>query len=167
MIIISILIFIFQPSHAIIKPFNSFSNSPAITISPSIPDISTLKVKEVEKLLNRKLKLKEKIALKILQWKLKKEIKSKKGESKSDLGKTSMILGIIGIGVLLIPYLAIASIPCAILAIVFGNNARKVNRDDRKAKTGVILGWITIGLIILALALIVAILATWSGWGWG
>ncbi len=166
-IITSILFFFFQPAPAMIKPSIPGNNSPVLTITPQLQSLSALKIKDAEKLLGRKMKLKEKIAFRLLQWKLKKELKSKKGESGVDHGKTSMILGIIGIGLLLIPYLAIAAIPCAILAIIFGNKARKSNKNDGKALAGIILGWVTIGIFILALALLVVILSTWSGWGWG
>lgn len=130
-------------------------------------NITTAKIKEVEKFLGRKMKLKEKIGFKILQHKLKKQSTHKNGEKDSDKGKTAMIFGIIAISCLVVPFLGFASIPLAILAIVFGNQAKKANPNDSKAKTGVILGWVTLGLVLLALVLVVAILATWSGWGWG
>ena len=144
----------------------SATTSPVITTSPHLLNLSTLKIKEVEKLLNRKLKLKEKIGLKLFQWQIRNELRSKKADSKANLGKTAMILGIVGIGLLIVPYLAIASIPCAILAIIFGYKARKANKNDGKALAGIILGWVTLGLILLAIALIVIILSTFT-WGWG
>ena len=159
---------------------NSFSAiTPPAAIPPVIPakqvtaptlvfpDISTMKIKEVQQLLGRKMKLKEKIAFKVFQWKLKKGFVVKKEEGKKDKGKTAMILGIIGLASLLIPYLSIIAIPCMILALVFGYQAKKENPDDSKAKTAIILGWIGIGLIVLALILVIAILASLGGWGWG
>jgi hypothetical protein len=167
-LIISFFLFlVFQPAHAIIRPTNTSSTSPTLNIPSSLQSLSSLKIKEVEKLLGRKMKLKEKIAFKIFQWKLKKELTSEKRDSGVDHGKTSMILGIVGIAALLVPYLAIASIPCAILAIIFGNKARKTDRNNGKAIAGIILGWMTIGIFIIALALLVVILSTWSGFGWG
>lgn len=133
---------------------------PALT---SLEKLATLKIKEIEKLTGRKLKLKEKIALKIYQLKLKKELKAKeKGETKSK-GQTAFILGLVGIGVLLIPYVSIAAIPLAILAIVIGSKAKKENPKDGKAQTGIILGIVTLGLIVLAILLVLAILAA-DGW---
>ncbi|MEO7924922.1 MAG: hypothetical protein ABIR30_14660 [Chitinophagaceae bacterium] len=141
------------------------------TITPQAPvlstfDLSTVKIKTLEKLLGRKLKFKEKIAVKVYQWKIKKGVAFRKEETKGDKGKTAMILGIVSIATLFIPYANIASLPCAILAIIFGNQARKVNPKDSKAMTGVILGWVTIGIIILAIALLIILLSSWT-WGWG
>ena len=129
---------------------------------------SSLSIKDIQKLAGRKLKLKEKIAIKVYQWKLKKGFTAfKKEETKNTKGNTAMILGIVAIACLVIPYAVIASIPCAILAIVFGNQARKENPKDSRAKAGVILGWVTLGLILLALILLVVILASWTYGGWG
>jgi len=130
--------------------------------------ISSLSIKDIQKLAGRKLTFKEKIAVKVYQWKLKKGFTTfKKEETKSNKGNTAMILGIVAIACLVIPYFVIASIPCAILAIVFGNQARKENPKDSKAKAGVILGWVTLGLILLALLLVVVILSSWTYGGWG
>ena len=159
--------FFFHSAPAMNAPFFSTATSPVLTNSPQPLNLSTLKIKEVEKLLGRKMKLKEKIAFKLFQWKLSKELKSKRGGTDVDKGKTSMILGIVGIGLLLIPYLVIAAIPCAILAIIFGNKARKENKNDGRAKTGIILGWVTIGLFVLAIALVVIILSSWGGFYFG
>ena len=138
--------------------------SPATPVNP-VFNLTTAKVKDVEKLLGRKLKLKEKLALKFIQWKYKREV-TKKADNETDKGKTAMILGIIGVALLIVPYLFIASIPLAILAIVFGNQARKVNKKDNKALIGIILGWVTIGIILIALALLIVFLSSWT-WGWG
>lgn len=167
LIIIFFLFLVFQPAHATIRPTNTISRSTTLNIPSSLQNLSILKIKEVENLLGRKMKLKEKIAFKIFQWKLKKELKIEKRDSGVDHGKTSMILGIVGIGALLVPYLAIASIPCAILAIIFGNKARKIDRNNGKAIAGIVLGWVTIGIFVIALAVLAVILSTWSGWGWG
>jgi hypothetical protein len=62
--------------------------------SSSYTFISNLKIKEVEKLLGRKMKLKEKLAFKLYQWKLKKELK-KKADETDNKGETAFILGIV------------------------------------------------------------------------
>jgi hypothetical protein len=120
--------------------------------------ISNLKIKEAEKLLGRKMKLKEKLAFKLYQWKLKKELKKKVDETDKK-GETAFILGIVALGSLFIPYVGIVAIPCAILAIIFGNKAKKINPNDKKAKTGALLGWITLGVFVIAVAVVVAIIA--------
>jgi hypothetical protein len=126
--------------------------------------VSKLKIKEAEKLLGHKMKLKENLAFKAFQWKIKKGYYPIKSKETDGRGKTAMILGIIAIASLIIPYFSIASIPCAILAIIFGNQAKKINPNDGQAKAGVILGWVAIGLLILALILVVAILANAGFW---
>lgn len=168
-IILIAVVFLVLNAGSTSTPIEKINPVLATNIEPSNPpfNIITAKVKDVEKLLGRKMKLKEKIGFKILQHKLKKESHRKKGESGSEKGKLAMILGIIGIACLLIPYAVIASIPLAILAIIFGNQAKKQNPNDGQAKAGVILGWVTLGLVTLAIILVVAILASWGGWGWG
>lgn len=123
--------------------------------------LSTLKIKDAEKLLGRKMKLKEKLAFKVFQWKIKKGYQPiNKAQEKNSKGNTAMILGIIGIAALFIPYVNIAAIPCAILAIVLGNQAKKINPNDGQAKAGVILGWVSIGVFILALIVVIAWLSS-------
>ena len=137
--------------------------SAAAQIDPVPMDrITKMKIKEAEKLLGRKFTLKEKIAFKIAQLKLKKDLKAKE-EGKSSKGQTAMILGIIGIACIIIPFGIIASIPLAILAIVMGSQAKKANKNDGKAQTGIILGIVTLGLVALAIILVAIWLASW-GW---
>ncbi len=137
-----------------------------ITITPEmLSKFATLKIKEIEKVAGRKLTFKEKITIKVYQWQIKKRKNSFPKERKADKGNTSFILGIVGLVSLVLPYIGIlAAIPCAILAIVFGNQAKKINPDDRQAKTGVILGWITLGLLVLFTLLIIALLASGGFW---
>lgn len=118
----------------------------------------SMKIKEAEKLLGRKMKLKEKLAFKAYQWSLKKGFYPVKPSDQSKKGNTAMILGIVAIVSLFVPFLGVAAIPSAILAIIFGNQAKKINPNDGQAKTGVILGWITIGLIALAILLLASLL---------
>ena len=132
-----------------------------------LPGITKVKIKTLEKILGRKLKLKEKAAIKLYQWKVRKGIHFPREESNPNKGRTAMILGIVAIASLFIPYVNIASLPCAILAIIFGNQARKADPKDSKALTGVILGWVTIGIFILAVAILIIVLSSWTMGGWG
>ncbi len=134
--------------------------------SPALATFATMKMRDIEKMAGRKFTLKEKLAIKFYQWKLRKQSLLPKGKEKGNLGQAALILGIVGLVTLVIPYASIVSIPCIILALVFGYQARKANPQDRKAKTAIILGWIGVGLIVLAVVLLIAILASWSG-GWG
>lgn len=161
------VIFLFLNAGSTSTPAENIKPDITTVIEPTYPSFNfiTAKAKDVEKFLGRKMKLKEKIGFKILQHKLKKEINRNKGETGSEKGKLAMILGIVGIACILIPYALLASIPLAILAIIFGNQAKKQNPDDGKAKAGVILGWVTLGLATLAIILVVAFLSSWGNWG--
>ena len=130
---------------------------------------SSLSIKQVQELIGRKLKLKEKIAVRFFQWKLKKGFTGLKEKKERDKGKTAMILGIAAVVSPVIPVIgAISLVVCSILALTMGYQALKEDPADRKAKTGVILGWIGVGIIVLVLVILVAILASFSaGWGWG
>ena len=158
------------------------TSSPSISITPDknpetitlsvemVSYISKLKIKDVEKLLGRKLKLKEKVGFKIYQWKIKKELSSKKVDGEKDKGKTAMMLGFFAAGALLLsPILFfswMAAIPLAIIAIIMGNKVLKDDKNDKNAKTGVILGWVTLGLMVIGTIVIIAILAAIFSGGW-
>src|SRR5258705_9949136 len=93
--------------------FSSFSNNYSSAILPSgnvgvinkswenipiqLEKIASMKVKEAEKILGRKLSLKEKIFLKIAQFKLKKELKTKE-KGKPSKGQSAFILSLIALG---------------------------------------------------------------------
>ena len=73
-----------------------------------------------------------------------------------------MILGIIGLASLFIPYAgAVISLVCTVLALVLGYQAKKEDPGNKKAKTAITLGWITVGLYVLATAIAIAILTAW------
>ena len=128
---------------------------PAISLST----LSMMKINEVEKTIGRKLKLKEKIAFKIVQWKIRKELKQNKNAVEDKRGKTALTLGICGAVALFIPFLNLASIPLAILAIVIGNKAKREDPKNKKARTGVTLGIATLAFLIV-IGLIVALVLT-------
>jgi hypothetical protein len=172
-IIISMTLIFFDSANAATIPSTkSSAGEPAvITLSHEMAGyISNLKIKEIEKLMGRKLKLKEKIGLKIYQWKAKKEASHKKIDVEKDKGKNSRMLGIFALGALLLsPFLIftwMAAIPLAIIAIITGNKALKEDKNDKAAKTGVILGWITLGLMVIGTIFIIAVLAAIFG-SWG
>lgn len=129
-------------------------------------DFRKLSVKEYEKHTGKKLSLNEKIAFKIVQHRLERGKPLFKKPVSSNTGTMAMILGIIGLVLLFVPYAVIASIPLSILAIVLGNQAKKADPSDKKARAGVILGWVTLGLFVLfltiALVLLVAFLAAFG-----
>ena len=142
------------PSSQTNTGFSEQITIPAISLSV----ISTMKVKEIEKMIGRKLKLKEKIAFKIFQWEIKKDVKRTKKTGEPDKGKTAMILGIIAAGSLFIPFVNLAAFPLAILAIVIGSNAKREDPKNRKARTGS-LGIVTLAFLV-AIAFIVVLVLT-------
>jgi hypothetical protein len=118
---------------------------------------SSMKVRDIEKLTGKKMKLRDKIAFGVWKHKMKKK------EEGSSRGKTSLIFGITGIILvvagLFIPYVILAALAASIIAIVMGSDAIRKNPDDRKASTGKLLGWITLGLICLLLILVLIYVA--------
>lgn len=82
--------------------------------------------------------------------------------------KTALTLGILALVCVLIPwYTILAAIPLGIAAIITGSNAEATNLKDRKkAKAGITLGIIALGLfalyLILGLILLVSMLALFS-----
>jgi hypothetical protein len=141
------------------KPGNvSFKNiSPQLT--GSLTYLLSLKPKQIERLTGKKLSFKEKIAFAFTKHKIKKQAAHHPGEIISNDGKTAFILGLIGAAVLLIPFLDLASLPLAILAIVIGNKAKRANPHDRKARAGVTLGIATLAVLIVV-GLAVAVVLT-------
>jgi hypothetical protein len=132
------------------------------TVNP-LQHFSALSIKEIQKLAGRKLKLKEKIAIKVFQWKIKNGFIHTKPEEGKDKGKTAMIFGIVALASLLIPipYIGgLASLVSTVLALVLGYQAKKENPNDKNARTAIVLGWITVGLYVLAAAIVIAVLAS-------
>jgi hypothetical protein len=138
------------------------SNDPVAKVAMPLDKIASMKTREAEKILGRKLTLKEKIAFKIAQHKIKKELRAKE-KGKPSKGQSAFVLGLIGICILFVPYLSIAALPLAIIAIVQGSKAKKEDPNDKKAQTAIVLGIVTLGLIALALILVLLIIAAWSG----
>lgn len=121
--------------------------------------IASLKVKDIQKLIGRKLTWKERIVCGLLKHKLK-----HRGRPADDLnkGETALIFGIGSLVLLLISFLLypffFGALGSAILAIVVGSSVLKKDRSDKDAKTGKLLGWITLGLITALILVAVAAL---------
>jgi hypothetical protein len=85
--------------------------------------LASLKTKEIQKIIGRKLTFKEKISLLVLKHTFKKEAQTKKGN-------TALIFGIVGVGLLLIglfvPFVILGAIAAAIVAIVLGSSAKRM-----------------------------------------
>jgi len=124
--------------------------------------ITSLNIKDLQKLAGRKFSLKEKISFLIL----KKSLKHKSGGTQGQ-GQTAFILGIAALAMLVIglfvfPVL-VGSLVASILAIVFGSVASKKDPSDKKANMGKLFGWITLVLIaLLAILVVVVWVSFWS-----
>ena len=119
---------------------------------------SKLQPKQLQELLGRKLTLKEKVALKIFRWKQVKAEPDPKDSSRT--GRTAKTLGIIALAALLI--FPLATLVCGILAIVFGQQAKKINPDDRNAKAGIIMGIIALGVLVLFVAALIVLISAYT-----
>ena len=156
---------IFFSLFSIVTPVSSAVISSSA--SKVIPDgyiykkITTLKIKDIQKIAGRKLTLKEKIGFIILKHKIKRQSKNNQKQ-----GETALMFGIAGLGLfiigLFVPVLLLGSLIAAIVAVVTGSVAK--DPSNRKARAGKLLGWITLGLLALLLILAVILLASWWAW---
>lgn len=142
--------------------FSATSTTPAsTTVHPSeevLQKLTSLKTKEVQKLIGRKLTLREKVSFLILKHTSKRKAQGSKGSTALGFGIAALALILLG---LFVPYIILLSVPAAILAIVLGNKAKKQDPSDKKAQTGVTLGWVAVGAI--ALIVVAAIIVASSG----
>lgn len=148
-----------RPSSVVVTS-NAVVKDPLPAKSKYFANILSMKVKEVEKLIGRKLSLKEKISFKLSQWKLKKFMTGNEPtEHQKKQANWSMILGITSIVLLFIPYLALLALPAAVAAIILGIVSLKGN-SNTKGIIGLATGGTTILLFIIALVVIAAFLSS-------
>ena len=135
------------------------STSKIIPVGDIYKKIASLKIKDIQKLVGRKLTIKEKISFLILRHKLIHTPKDKQNK-----GQTALIFGIAGLALLIVglflPYVILVSLVSAILAVVFGSVAKKQDPSDNNALIGKLLGWITLGLIALLAILVIVLIAS-------
>jgi hypothetical protein len=125
--------------------------------------ISSLKIKDVQRSIGRKLTLKEKIGFLIVKH----QLKHRSPEAKMP-GNTAFTVALTGLGLLIlglfVPYVILGSIVAAILAIALGSSAYKRDHSDKKAHAAKIIGWLTLGITALLLIIAAIIIATWTSW---
>src|SRR5437773_4065417 len=125
------------------------TSAPSTTISSNKGqiNIASLKIKDIEKTLGKKLSFKQKLAVFLVRPKLKRGVKEN-----GQPGNLALIFGILAVTTfmlgLFVPPLLLASLATAIVAVVLGSSAKKKNPSDRKARAAALLGWITLGLIV-------------------
>ena len=108
----------------------------------------TMKMKDFEKLTGKKLTLKEKIAFKILQSKLKKKTRNVEKGQYSKRSKTAFILSILSLATIIIIPL---SIILAVISIILASKSLKENNEDKKARTAMGLSILALGIIVVGL----------------
>ncbi len=137
-----------RPAHSTIYPQEEI-----------LKKFTSLKIKEVQKLIGRKLTIKEKISFLILKATSKKKDKTNQGATALGFGIVALATLVIG---LFVPYVIIVALVASILAIVLGSMAKKQDPSDKKAHGGLILGWITLALIALFLIVAAIVVASWA-----
>jgi hypothetical protein len=146
------------PAFAVVVPSAEVTKKPVVD---GDKNIATMKLKEFQLLVGRKLTFKEKIGFLVLKHKMKRHSKDADTE-----GQLPFILGLAGVGLLVIglfvPYVIIGSFVAAVLAIVTGGMATKKEGENKKAKAGKLMGWIVLGAIALLLILAVVLVSSWE-----
>ena len=136
--------------HAPINPANR---------SISLKEFVKLTPREYQKLTGKKLKLKEKIGLKVLQWKVKRKMNDQATPEQIRLGRLSLIFGILALVLIFVPIgiIAIVGLGCAVAGLVLGIKSIKGNSNVMG-----ILGVVFSGLVLFFLLLAIAVIAAWG-----
>jgi hypothetical protein len=175
--LLGFVLFSVNPVRAATTPTDPVSKP----VTVMLEKIANLKLKDFKKFTGRKLTLKESIGFILLKRQIKrnpeqvsryflKQVVKKAGKNadNSSKGQTAFIFGLVGAGLLIlglfVPYIILAALAAAILAIVLGYIAKKENPGDKKAGAATLLGWITIGLFLAILLIAVIALASSDWW---
>jgi hypothetical protein len=132
-------------------------NKPINPQEAAFEKLASLKIKEIQKIIGRKLTFKEKVSLFILKHAGYKKAQNKNGATALGFGIAALTFLILG---LFIPYILILSLIASILAIVLGSNAKRQDPSDPKARSAILLGWLTFGAIVVLAILVVIAIAT-------
>jgi hypothetical protein len=146
------------PAHATTTPPTEPSpTTTAATPSITINDFLKLSPREFQQRTGKKLKFKERIAYRVLQWKLRKHFREQDEPTAKQLkqGNLSLVFGIAAIVFLFIPVVGILSLGFAIAGLVLGIKSLKGNSNT----TGLI-GLILSGLVLFLFLLAVIVLTS-------
>ena len=126
----------------------------------TLEEFVKLKPREYEKLTGKKLKFKEKLGLKIFQWKVKRKMAGEATPQQLKQGRLSLIFGALALVCLFIPVgvVAVIGLGLAIAGFVLGLKSIKGNSN-----TMGILGLIFSSLFLVLVIIAVAVVASW-GW---
>lgn len=138
------------------------SSTPVLPANTRFPaqvyqKIGSLKIREVQKLIGRRLTLKEKISFLALKHTSKKQEQRSKGSTALGFGIAALAILLMG---LFVPFVIWLSLPAAILAIIIGSKAKKLDPSDKKAHTAVTLGWVAIGIFVLIGIAVIIVLSS-------
>jgi hypothetical protein len=160
MLVLVLSSFIVVQASGIENPANP--SPPNMAGKISLKEFVKLSPKEVEKLTGKKLKLREKIGLKIFQWKMKRKLKENEPVDPKllKLGRLSLIFGIIALVFIFIPVgvIALLGLGCAIAGLVLGIKSLKGN-SNVPGLLGVIFSSLVLVMLLVAIAVVAA-------WGW-
>jgi hypothetical protein len=155
---LSVLLLICSHLFALAAPVNpSPVDNPAN--KAALDKVLSLSPKQFEKLTGRHLSLKERIAFKLLKWKIK--LQGKKNYSGNEgkyekMATWSMILGIAAFPLAFIPTIGLISIAAAAGAIVLGGISLNKTENKTKSIVGIVLGSVFVLLLILAVVIVAA-----------
>lgn len=135
------------------------SNGNSITLKEiSLREFLALTSEKYQELTGNKVTFKEKIFLKILRLKLKKNFPYNKTQKRNNFGSLSILFGIIaivGLAGVSVPVLGMISLLSAIAALIFGIKGLRRNKKDTKSLIGLILGGAYLLLAIIFIAVII------------
>ena len=134
------------PSAIYVLPADTATVKPPVKVTPA----------DIERLTGKKLNFFQRLELKLLQKKIRKQIDDPELVAKSLRdGRRSLIFGILAIVLLFIPLLGILGIASAVLALVFGFKSLKY-QSNANAIIGTVLGGLVLLLFLIAIAVLVA-----------
>lgn len=139
------------------------SSTLTVTNNPAKPltfeQLLSLSPKKIEKITGRHLSFKEKVGYRLLQWKLRNQLKKDGDISKAERrSRDALFAGIATWAFLLIglvvPVVGLLSIPFSIAAIVFGAMSLNKTPSNTRSVLGIVLGGLFIGLFVIGLLLL-------------
>jgi hypothetical protein len=148
--------------------FAAFSSSEAVKSenieAPTTLTAADLSVGQVQQMLGRKLSWKEKIQWRIAS-KISRHLPADVDEATIKKQKTNATLGLIfsSLGLLVFPLLVIPGIILSNNALAFEKaNRGALGNSKGVAQAGKIIGWVTVGLVALAVIIVLAYVAAWA-----
>ena len=154
-----LLLYLLLPGYLIVNATGSHASIDPTTRSISLKEFVKLTPREYQKRTGKKLRLKEKIGLKILQWKVKRQMNDQATPEQIRLGRLSLIFGALALVLIFVPIgiIAIVGLGCAIAGLVLG--IKSINGNSNVMG---ILGVVFSGLVLLLLLIAIAIVAAWG-----